>query len=69
VRETLRQENARIYAEMREEGVEPFHESWKSAAVLVVIVVTMLAALFLAFALVVGLPVHAINEFFKNLFH
>jgi hypothetical protein len=67
VRETIRQENARIYAEMREEGIRPFHETWQAIVVFIVVVMTTRAAMFATFALVVGLPVHAISEFFENL--
>jgi hypothetical protein len=67
VRETLRQENARVYSEMYEEGIEPFRGTWKSITAFIVGGVIGLTSMFAAFALVIGLPVHAVGEFFKHL--
>ncbi len=67
VRESLRQENARIYSEMFEEGIEPFRGTWKSITLFAIGTVVALTSMLVAFALVVGVPVHAVSQFFKGL--
>jgi hypothetical protein len=68
VRETLRQENTRIYSEMYEEGIQPFRGTWKSITVFVVGAAIGLISAFAAFAMVVGFPIEGLGHFLDHLF-
>jgi hypothetical protein len=67
VRETFRQENARIYSEMYEEGIEPFRGTWMSITLYVLGIMVALAAMLVAFGLVVGVPAHAVTHALSHL--
>ena len=68
VRGDLRRENARIYSEMYEEGIEPFRGNRLSITVMILCFVVAISAMMLGFYMVYATPKWFLDDFFRDLF-
>ena len=64
----LQRENARIYTEMFEEGIEPFRGTWRSVTVMIVFFVLTMLAMVIGFAMVVATPEAFLHDIAPHIF-
>ena len=69
----LRRENARIYSEMFEEGIEPFRGNWRSITTMIVLFRPlrrgMMIAFYMVFAAPIGIAYEVWDSFTETLRH
>jgi hypothetical protein len=66
MRGDLRRENARIYSEMYESGIEPFRGSWRSVTVMVLCFLLAVSSVMLLFYVVVASPIDVVHSIFHS---